>query len=271
MKIGFPIWYGYGEKLTRMISEAASVGFNYIEISLDYPWPFRGRYALEGVIDEALDVGLSIAFHAPWRDIRLASPIEEVREASVKAFKRFLDEVSKYPCDYVVVHLSSDQAIDRIPEIRNEYVNSAVKSIKEIKSIGDLSGLRIVFENVREDVVTFKQIISKADSEVCLDVSHAICLAVRNSKRNRLDEEVKAWIGGLKDRIRVIHFSGLKFIGNWVKDHILVRKDDRYLKLVKSELENLRVENFLLEVFEDPDRGEVYPSQLREVVEFLKR
>jgi len=271
MRIGFPIWYGYGDRLQKMISEAADVGFDYIEVSLDYPWPFRGAYRLEDVIRDAFDHGLSIAFHAPWRDIRLASPISEVRKTSVKAFEEFMAKVSRYSCDYVVVHLSSDQAVDRIPQIREEYIASAVKSVKEILSLESLSSLKIVFENVREDLDTFKRIVSEAGSEVCLDVSHAICLAARSSKKNKLDEEVKRWIRELGSLIRVMHFSGLRFMGNWVRDHVIIPKDDRYLKLVKEELRNLNVENFLLEVFEDPDKGEVHPPQLREVVEFLKK
>jgi len=271
MKIGFPIWYGYGDRIRGIILEAAEAGFDYIEVSLDYPWPLAGDWRLEEVVGEILDRGLSAAFHAPWRDIRLASPIGAVRRASVRALEKFMSRVSKYPCDYAVVHVSSDQAVDRIPRLREECVASAVKSIREILSSKTMSSIRIVCENVREDLEMFKRIISEAGVEVCLDVSHAICVAARSSRRNGLEEEARAWIRGLGSMIRVLHISGVRFEGNWVRDHLTITRDDRYLKLVKEELEGLAVENLLLEVFEDPGGGEARPIQLRGVVECLRK
>ncbi len=270
MKLGFPIWYGYGERIWKFIDEAEEAGFNYLEISLDYPWPFRGKPKLGEVVRKALDEGFSIAFHAPWRDIRPASPIEEVRNSSVAALKKFMSEVAEHSADYIVLHLSTDQAVDRIPEIGEESINAAVESIKELKSFTRSLGLRMVVENVREDLHRFKRIVLESDSEVCLDVSHAICSIVRNGGRGRIEEELITWITELKDRVKVLHFSGVKFMENRVKDHFLVDENDHYLKLVKKELKLLNIENFLLECFEDPDHGEVTPMRLAPAVKFLK-
>lgn len=254
-----------------MMSEISKSGFDYIEISLDYPWPFKGDLRLRDVVQLAESEGLSVAFHGPWRDIRLSSPIESVRNASVKAFKDFMKKIAEFKCDYVVVHLSTDQAVDKISLIRDEVINSAVKSAKELSSfMRDLS-LRIVFENVKESLPEFREIVSRTDSEICLDISHAICVSVRNGKRRDLEGDVINWMNEFRDRIRVIHFSGIKFIGNWVRDHLMTDENDRFLNLVKRELRNLQVDNFLLEIFfEEVNHGEVSPARLAKIVEFLK-
>jgi len=270
MKIGFPIWYGQWRGLQVLMSEISKSGFDYIEISLDYPWPFKGDLKIGEVVRLAESEGLSAAFHGPWRDIRLSSPIERIRSASVEAFKAFIEEISGFECDYLVVHLSTDQAVDRIPLIRDEVVESAVKSVEELSSFGRGLGLRIVFENVKEDLPEFREIISKTGSEICLDISHAVCASVRKGRKNDLEGNVLKWIKEFGDRIRVMHFSGMKFIGNRVKDHLMTDESDRFLQLVKRELKGLRVENFLLEIFEEIDQGEVSPRRLAKIVKYLR-
>lgn len=252
------------------MSKIPKSGFDYIEISLDYPWPFKGELEIDEVVHLARSEGLSIAFHGPWRDIRLSSPIERVRNTSIETFKLFIEEISIFRCDYVVTHISTDQAFDRISLIRNEVIESAVESINELSSFARSVGLRIIFENVEEDLPQFKEIISRTNSEICLDVSHAICVSARADKRNDLRDTVTNWIKEFRDRIKVMHFSGVRFMENWVKDHLLTDENDPFLQLVKGELENLKIENFLLEIFEDVDREEISPTRLERLVKYLK-
>jgi len=270
MKIGFPFWYGYGRDFEEIIDEVVEAGFDYLEISLDYPWPSGGEFSLREVIHRALKDNLAIAFHGPWRDIRLSSPIERVRKVSVELFKSLVEEISGYGCEYLVVHLSTDQAIDRIPSVKKESIKAAAESARELNAFVKERGLKIVFENVREILQDFLEITSRANSKVCVDVSHIICTAVRNKKKNQLKKEIINWIASLRDKIEVIHYSGVKFFGNWVKDHLVTDEKDEYLQLVKKEMKALDVKYFLLEIFEDMHRKEVRPKHLSGLVSFLK-
>ncbi|MDW8022004.1 MAG: sugar phosphate isomerase/epimerase family protein [Nitrososphaerota archaeon] len=252
------------------MSEISKSGFDYIEISLDYPWPFRGELKIGEVVQLAKLEGLSVAFHGPWRDIRLSSPIEKVRNASIEVFKSFIEEISNFECEYVVTHLSTDQAFDKIPLIRSEVIDSAVKSIEELSSFAQRLGLRMAFENVKEDLPQFREVVNRTKSEVCLDVSHIICFSSKASKRDDLIDIVARWINEFRDRIKMMHFSGVKFMEDWVRDHLITDENDPFLQLVKRELKKLKIENLLLEIFEDVTHEEVSPVRLENLVKYLR-
>ena len=269
-KLGFPIWYGYGDRMRELAHEARLTGFDYLEISLDYPWPFRGKTPLKDIVKIAEAEGLSIAFHAPWRDLRFSSPFEEVRIASLKVFERVVESIACYESEYLVVHLSSDQAVDKIDEIRGEVVEAAIESVKALKETVSSHGLRLVIENVREDLEMFMEISSKADASICLDVGHAICLTTRKIGKEAIESELAKWLEKLGDRITVIHYSGIKFDGKWVRDHQPTDRSDKYLNLTKENIKTLKISNFLLEVFEGPENGDIRPSHLSDAVKFLR-
>ena len=269
-KLGFPIWYGYRNRVRELARESRRIGFDYVEVSLDHPWPFSGNPGLDEAVRAVLSEGLSIAFHAPWRDLRLSSPLEEVRSASIKVFRKVASKISSYECDYLVVHLSTDQAIDRIEEVRGEVVEAAVKSVGELNDISRELGLKLMFENVREDLEMFKVIASKSMG-ICLDAGHVIVSTSRRLGREHAEDELRKWLTTLKDKIRIIHYSGVKFNGKWVRDHQITDSSDRYLRLIRSKLKQINPEYFLLEVFEGRKEEEhARPSHLADAVRFLK-
>ena len=271
LRLGFPIWYGYGERVEGLIREARKIGFDYLEVSLDYPWPFKGSFQLGEVVEAAFSEGLSIAFHAPWRDLRLSSPFEDVRSASLKIFEKVVSEISNYEADYLVVHLSTDQAADRIEEIRDEVLDAALSSVDSLKGISKSFGLRLVVENVREDLEMFRKIASRA-SRICLDVGHVIVSTVRRLGRERVDEELERWLEALRDKVEVVHYSGVRFEGRWVRDHQLTDSSDKYLRRIKNELKEMKPRGLLLEVFEGRGEDEhARPSHLADAVSFLKK
>lgn len=270
-KLGFPVWYGYGGRVSELIREAKKTGFDYLEVSLDYPWPFKGSFQLSEVVKTALSEGLLISFHAPWRDLRFSSPFQDIRRASLEVFEKVVSEISRYESDYLVVHLSTDQAADRIEEIRDEVLDAALNSVDYLKRISESFGLRLVVENVREDLEMFKRIALRA-SRICLDVGHVIISTVRRLGKERVDEELERWLDALKDRIEILHYSGVRFEGKWIRDHQLTDSSDKYLKYIKKKLREVKLRGLLLEVFEGGGEDEhVRPSQLAEAVSFLKK
>lgn len=268
-KLGFPIWYGYGSEIREMVDEAGKVGFDYVEVSIDYPWPWGGGLRLSEVVRMVREAGLSLGFHAPWRDLRLSSPLEEIRMASVKLFERAVSELSSYECDYVAVHLSTDQAADRIEEIRDEVVEAAVRSAEELMEISRSLGIRLLVENVREDLDMFARIASRSGG-VCLDIGHVIVSAARRLGRDSVDAELDRWLKALKEKVAAIHYSGVRFNGKHARDHQLTSSSDKYLQVLKGWLGELKPRNILLEVFEGLGENHARPSQLADAVRFLK-
>ncbi|MEM2188858.1 MAG: sugar phosphate isomerase/epimerase [Nitrososphaerota archaeon] len=268
-KLGFPIWYGYGPEISKIVEEAHRIGFDYIEISIDYPWPRGGEPSLSEVMKTIRGLGLSLGFHAPWRDLRLSSPFDEIRNASIKIFEKIALELSAYECDYLVAHLSTDQAVDRIDEIRGEVVEAAIASAETLVEICRSLGLRLLVENVREDLEMFERIASRADG-VCLDLGHVIISTARRLERDKIDAELERWLSSLKDKMEAIHYSGVKFDGKHARDHQLTDSSDKYLRLLKRWLTELRPRHILLEVFEGAGEEHAWPRQLADAVRFLK-
>ena len=257
--------------MEELVREARLVGFDYMEVSLDHPWPFGGDPKLDEVVKMILGEDLSIAFHAPWRDLRLSSPLEEVRCASLKVFEKVASAISGYECDYLVIHLSTDQAVDRIEEVKEEVVEAAIRSVEELSEISKNFGLRLLIENVREDLEMFKKIASRS-AGICLDVGHVIVSTARKIGRERVEEELERWLTALRDKIKIMHYSGIKFNGKWVRDHQITDSSDRYLRFIKKRLNEIKPENFLLEVFEGQGEEEhAKPSHLADAVNFLKK
>ena len=72
-RYGWAAWKGHLERWKELAEEAKAAGFDYVELSLDYPLVLQ-----EDKVAEALkvlkDVGLAYSFHAPWRGVDLATP-----------------------------------------------------------------------------------------------------------------------------------------------------------------------------------------------------
>ncbi len=268
-KLGFPIWYGYGSEIRKIVEEARETGFDYIEVSIDHPWPRGGEPGLDKVVKLIRDTGLSLGFHAPWRDLRLSSPFNEIRDASIKVSERIISILSIYECDYLVIHLSTDQAVDRINEVRGDVVEAAVKSAETLTKICKDLGIKLLVENVHEDLEMFERMTSKSGG-VCLDIGHVIISTIKRLGRESLGEELEKWLTSLKDSITVIHYSGVRFNGKYARDHQLTDSSDKYLRLLKSWLNIISPRHILLEVFEGVGDEHVWPRQLADAAHFLK-
>jgi sugar phosphate isomerase/epimerase len=268
-KLGFPVWYGYGFEISRIIEEARDTGFDYIEVSIDHPWPRGGEPSLDEVVRLIKGSGLSTGFHAPWRDLRLSSPFEEVREASVKVFEKIALDLSVHECDYLVAHLSTDQAIDRIYEIRDEVVEAAVKSAETLAEICRGLGIMFLVENVREDLEMFERVASRADG-VCLDIGHVIISTYKGYGRGNIDAELERWLTSLRGRVVAIHYSGVKFDGKYARDHQLTNSSDRYLRILRGHLGELRPRYILFEVFDGVGEEHAWPRQLADALRFIR-
>jgi sugar phosphate isomerase/epimerase len=268
-KLGFPVWYGYGSEISRIVEEARGTGFDYIEVSIDHPWPRGGEPSLGEVVRMIRGSSLSIGFHAPWRDLRLSSPFEEVREASIRVFERIASDLSAHECNYLVAHISSDQAIDRIDETRAEVVEAAVKSAETLTEICRGLGIMLLVENVREDLEIFERIASRANG-VCLDIGHVIISTHKGHGRENIDAELERWLTSLRGRVVTIHYSGVKFDGKYARDHQLTNSSDKYLRILKSHLGKLRPRYILFEVFEGAGEGHAWPRQLADALHFLR-
>ncbi|RLG73808.1 MAG: hypothetical protein DRO23_08125, partial [Thermoprotei archaeon] len=135
--IGWSIWYGTRDvegELTRSLEN----GFDYLEISLAYPW-ILNEENLVHIIKVAKDLGFKIAFHGPWRDIRLGSPYREVSESSRAIVSKAISSVVKYEPEYFNVHIISEE-ITFSEKVKDRVFNEAKKSLNMLQKISEDTG-----------------------------------------------------------------------------------------------------------------------------------
>ena len=70
VSIGFPLWLGDKKRFAVKIREASEAGFDFMELSFDYPWPLPDNFTPKSIAKAIRDAGLNLAIHGSWRDIR---------------------------------------------------------------------------------------------------------------------------------------------------------------------------------------------------------
>ena len=142
-KIGTSIWYGH-RPLELKFKELLEIGFEYFEISLDYPFPDEG-----GEIRRAVrDFGIQPAFHAPL-DILLACPREEIFKASMKVLEKCLKFAAEFETLYLNFHALHFTPTYLFPEIRSKGVKNVEKACKFAVEFGKDAGFEVCLENDR--------------------------------------------------------------------------------------------------------------------------
>lgn len=278
--IGFPLWLGDRAKFKYKVDETRKAGFDFIELSLDYPWPIPDSSTPKKIAGYIREAGLDLAIHGSWRDIRLASPIDEVREASVKYTLKLLEMMEDLEPKYVVLHVSTDQAIEEAKNFEQSIINATSISIRAILDFASKNGLIILFENVPSHFCSSidhikRAILSVEGSEICFDVGHAQVQAVRSGswkKEVKVDIIIDEWFENLGSKIRGVHVYDCLVKGRWIDEHIAPSTSSKSIKsLIKwIKDEKSRVDFVVIEAFKDSKGNEVEPNKLTSLVRQVK-
>ncbi|ALU12105.1 hypothetical protein EYM_00315 [Ignicoccus islandicus DSM 13165] len=255
------------EKIAKEIKEG---GFNYLEISLDYPIPTKNEF-LNEVISNIKNEGLKFSFHAPWRGIDLASPWEPLRKGAVKVIENILDIASRLEGMYVVIHLTTSE---RLSDAKDEIVNAAIESVKELLDAAKRLGIDFYIENVGKlghpDILG--HIMDETNAEFCLDIVHAI---VDFSKRHKIDLErvdvddvLETWKNSIGSNVKCMHIHGYTLDEGRLRIHtgltypITKRVAAKYITLFEPQY-------VTLEVFHSPN-GPASPRFVAKELEEIK-
>ncbi|MHC1627326.1 MAG: sugar phosphate isomerase/epimerase family protein [Candidatus Nezhaarchaeales archaeon] len=279
VSIGFPLWLGDRKKFTVKIREAYEAGFDFMELSFDYPWPLPDSSTPKSIAKAIRDVGLSLAIHGSWRDIRLASPINEVREASIKYVIKTLEIAKELDPMYVVFHVSTDQAIREAKEYEDVVANAAMQSVRDVLSSASKIGVEVVFENVPSQFCgsidhVKKVFMSVEDAKICFDIGHAQIHAIRTSKGRDVDiqELINTWFRELGAKIRGVHVYDCLVQGKWIDEHITPSISSQSIRALTTTIKNrgIHLDFTVIEAFKDNEGKDANPKSLIEVVKYLK-
>lgn len=264
IQVGIPVWYGVVEKdldeFASILNKCREFGIEFVELSIDYPWPYRYLDKLYKVINIIREKCLLLGIHAPWRDIHLASPLEEIRKASVKEVVDTVKTIYKMQIMdpvYIVLHVSSSQN-QLLANNRIDIIGSARKSISEIKEIVynffTPEKTMLCIENLSSGFTSFLQDLSEImDDSTCLalDVAHAYISYIRNFKGYYKDftsylSEFIELVG--KDNIAVLHFHN---VSPDLREHIVPNQGVINFKEVLKIIKRTAAEYVLIEAYLD--------------------
>jgi sugar phosphate isomerase/epimerase len=242
LKIGSSLWYGH-RPFSKKFRELLEIGFDYFEISLDYPFPDECDELEKAV----RDFGIQPAFHAPL-DILLACPRDEIFRASMKVLERCLSFAAKFETLYFNFHALHFTPTFLFPEIRNKAVRNVEEACRFAVEFGKESGFEVCLENDR----FFTEEFIRGDIKLTLDLGH---FAVEETWWGRdYRDSLIGFVERYGDRILVTHVHDVSF--NPIQDHLPLGSGDFNLQFLSWLLrEKTRPKYVLLEIFWKGKRG----------------
>jgi sugar phosphate isomerase/epimerase len=189
------------------------VGFDGVEISLDYPFCYR-EFVNEEAIERVEEKGLLYSFHMPWRDFALASPIEPIRKSSLSELMNCCRLISRFNPTYIVLHVSTNQS--HCGFNHRECLEAGRKSLESIERWCRSRDLEALVETVPdrccsgEDQLPYL-INNFSHIYVCLDLPH---LLERRLKKVGILYDYPSIIRDqapvVLEKLRLIHIHKLK-------------------------------------------------------------
>ncbi len=254
--IGIPIWLGnLSEDIASGLNSLFAHGVNMIELSIDYPWPFKESCRLQKIIALAKQNNMHINLHAPWRDIILASPYGEIGKASIEVILRSVNDLINEVSSYIVVHPLTMQRLD-ISNNRKEALLKFRENIRELTRKLNLGShnIMIVVENlvggIGAEPGDLAATLEGLDHVgLCLDIGH---LASRYKRY--LSGYYEGFYTYLKDVVEsisgisvpVIHIHDVDEHG---REHLLIGEGFLDFKQVFKIISKLGPKNIVFEVF----------------------
>ena len=229
--IGYSIWYGSGN-LLDYIEYCYDVGFNLIEVSLDYPWP-ESFYVEYPSLKETLEkYGLKLGVHVPWRDIHLASPRWEICEASIKTILRLVKEICSLGLEpeYVCVHIDTREKV-LFEEVYSKAFRNALKAVRVLEEEMKNIGVKLVVENTfsilrdSTDILDFIRHLGY-ELNICLDIGHLAYYYLKICKVS-LDEltgNIIEDLDRLRRLVKVVHIHDVIVDQHGILDHVALTK-----------------------------------------------
>jgi len=261
MLLGMPLWIG--DNVDSKMKTAHNLGFDYMEVSLDYPLIYVSEFKEKlARLSEELD--LNLAFHAPWTGLQPAHPEKELSLASLEVMKRAVKFFQFLSPLYFNFHLTTSyaDAYDH-SNARNEIIFRAGEAASEISSFLKDRGVAGTLENACGKVLSspaeFAPVLG--DLGFCYDVGHGI------EKPGNAGEEIEEWFDRLGGRMTTCHLHA----HNGEKDHYTFSSASVYsMEEVIERLEQTSCDHLLLEMFQAPEEKEVTPELWEEQLERIR-
>lgn len=274
LRIGFNVWYG-DQPLYPVLRDCYEVGYDHVELAIDYPWT-EGLGKVEEELRRALrDFNLTLGVHAPWRDVALASPVPELREAAVKVVKRVIDLATRLRADYVNTHVTSSEATE-FREIEEQILRAALESTRILRDYCREKGVDLIIENDSSKPLASLQHLAEIlyrvdDVYFCLDIGHAILYHRPRVPIINYRPIIEDYLQVLGRKLLLTHLHDVREESGKVRDHLPPGEGVVDLReVLKLILRRAQPRYLVLEVFKHWNGAKVKPRDTLEVVKCIR-
>jgi len=267
VQLGLPWWIGAGQP-RQGLELAAETGYDFVELSLDAPWP-DGLDPMD-LADTCDELGVGLGIHAPWRTQALAHPREPLARAAREIAQDCLAIARTAEARYIVFHVEAPD-FRGYPrrEVLEEGLQTAHASLQALaRSAGD--EVDVIVENTGSPMGTPQEVAAFLDplTEVgfCLDPGHAAIQAHRDGNRWDLD----TWSHALGDPWQLTHIMDLVETEAGIRDHLMPGAGEADLDAILDATREADADRVLVEAFyADTDRTEPRKGDWREARKLL--
>jgi len=249
MKFGRPVWHG-NKPFENTFKTAQESGFDYIEFSLDFPYPENfSENEIKLLKSLKKKYGLDLAFHAPWGDVSIAHPREEISNASLKVFEKCIKFAENMDSLYFNFHNSIKVPTLKFEDVKNKAYKKALESMSELAKSSEViltleNNSFLEFFGKTED---FEHINEKL--KICLDVGHVAACSWRG--KTDFKKDLEEWIKKFKNKIHVVHLHDFKGDAKTYEDHLTIGSGNldfnfisKAIKLIKCNYVNIELYKF---------------------------
>lgn len=180
-KIGLSLLYKLGEPLDKSLMDAVRRNVKFIEI-VDEGIHALDKRKISMLVDVSKSYGLSYSVHAPFADINIASPSQNLLNAMMKRLKRSMEYACALGAYLWVFHPGLKTGISSF--YPGAEWNQNIKSVQLLYKYSKIYGVKVAIENLPEpypflmkSVEEFQRFYDEIGDAVdlgfALDVGHA--------------------------------------------------------------------------------------------------
>ncbi|MEM4749976.1 MAG: TIM barrel protein [Sulfolobales archaeon] len=272
-RIGFTIWRKDLGRIRDLVEEFIVVGIDHVEIDIDSILELEKPEWLRTFRDLLSSYRISIGFHGPWKEIYIASPVEDVRRASVEIIRKTIQrlrEVGVSEYEYIVLHGASEQPLcDEDPSL---CISSLARSMEELLKLDQ----KIVVETIQGrccgKIDQLEELIKRIpESSICIDLAHVYAENYRFRNFENISQVLEIIPEKILERSRVIHLHGLIREGSRFRSHRNFSQTPLdTLKLAKLLTRSPNIRFLVFEVFYGDNDRISRPSDLSREIKNLR-
>jgi len=272
IKLGYSVWKKDVSRIEELTSEFIEQELDHVEIDIDSLLDLDDNTWIMRFKDVFSSYNISIGVHAPWREIHLASPLDDIREASEKIIIKILEILDKLDIDYdyIIIHPSSEQPICSENSIK--CIESLKRSVENIRRYTD----NIVVESIQgrccgklDHIEILIDLVS--DTKICLDLAHIYVEYKKLKNYKNLADVLNIVSEKILRKTFLIHLHGVYHENSKDKvhrdfDQTPLGEEDLFLKI--SGLNNVRY--LVFEVFYNRSGRDSKPSDIEREIKRLR-